>query len=304
MPVSADPYRFFMKRKRIDYKRVCILFLVLATAGLASCSVNKKMTVAATAGLLESIATSSSRQSDLTVIREGMPAYLMLLDGMVEAWPENAQLLLAAAQTYASFASVSGKDADANIRLYRKATDYAVRALNRRGLQNPRETTFADFEKALDRMDKNDVPYLFWAASCWGNWIGANLNSMEAMAELPRVELMMKRVLALDEGFYYGSPHLFMGIWFAMRPKVAGGDLDKARHHFQRAIALGKGRFLMANIYYAEYYGKRTLDKDLYVSILTRTLETPADIVPDLTLLNTVAHRRAETMLEEADAFF
>jgi len=262
------------------------------------------MTVAATAGLLESIATSSARQSDLAVIREGMPAYLMLLDGMVEAWPENEQLLLAAAQTYASFASISGKDADANNRLYRKATDYALRALHRRGLQNPRETAFTNFEKALDRMDKKDVPYLFWAASCWGSWIGFNLNSMEAMAELPRVELMMKRVLAVDEGFYYGGPHLFMGIWFAMRPKMAGGDLSKSQDHFQRAIALGKGRFLMANVYYAEYYGKRALDKELYVSVLKRALETPADIEPDLTLLNTVAHRRAEAMLTEADAFF
>jgi len=34
-----------------------------------------------------------------------MPAYLMLMDGMVEGWPDNDRLLLAAARTYSSFAS-------------------------------------------------------------------------------------------------------------------------------------------------------------------------------------------------------
>ena len=29
-----------------------------------------------------------------------------------------------------------------------------------------------------------------------------------------------EKVLELDEGFYYGGPHLFMGIWFASRPKM------------------------------------------------------------------------------------
>lgn len=293
-----------MIKKRIHLVRVCVLLFPLVATSLLSCSVNRKMTVAATATLLESVAAASHRQSDLAVIREGMPAYLMLMDGMVEAWPENEQLLLAAAQSYASFASVSEKNPDADRRLYRKATHYALQALSRRGFNSPRTIAFKDFEKRVNRLGKSDVPYLFWGASCWGNWIGSNLNSMEAMAELPRVESMMKRVLALDEAFYYGGPHLFMGIWYGMRPKMAGGDLKKSQNHFQKAIAFGQGKFLMANIYYALYYAKNAFDKELYRSILTRTLDTPADIIPDLTLLNTVAHKKAEKMLEAVDEVF
>ncbi len=51
---------------------------------------------------------------------------------------------------------------------------------------------------------------------------------------------MMKRVLELDETFYYGGAHLFMGIWFASRPKGFGGDLKKAQQHFLKAIELGR----------------------------------------------------------------
>lgn len=272
----------------------------------AACAPPKKMTVGAAATLMEDIANSAYKQSDTRVIREGMPAYLMLIDGMVEAWPNNGRLLIAAAQSYASFASafVESQDADYSRALYGRARDYAIRSLELRGLHNAVEGPFDDFEAGVQKFGKDDVPYVFWTAACWGNWIRLNMDSMEAMAELPRVELLVKKALELDEGYYYGSPHLFMGILHASRPKMAGGDLSVAQAHFLKAIELGEGKFLAAYIYYADQYAKRAFDKKLYISILQKALETPADIVPELTLLNTVSHSRAKKMLEEADEYF
>ena len=80
-----------------------ILMLLLADLPPISCATSKTMTVGATASLLEDVARSAYRQSDLRLIREGMPAYLMLIDGMVEAVPDNERLLITAAQAYASF---------------------------------------------------------------------------------------------------------------------------------------------------------------------------------------------------------
>jgi hypothetical protein len=262
------------------------------------------MTVGSTAMLLEDVVKSSSRQSDLRVIQAGMPAYLMLMDGMVEAWPKNERLLIAASQGYASFASAFAEDQEYAVVLYGKAKDYALRSLVQRGLKNPSDTTFEDLEKGLEGLGKADVPYLFWAASCWGSWIGSNANSMEALAELPRVELMMRRVLELDESFYYGGPHLFMGIWYAIRPKMAGGNLDQSKNHFQSAIKFGQEKFLMAYVYYAEYYAKRAFDQKLFESVLQKVLDTPANVLPDLTLLNSVAHKKAKEMLGRVEEYF
>jgi hypothetical protein len=225
---------------------------------------------------------------------------------MVEAVPNNDRLLIGAAQGYATFAGAFIENQDkayANV-LYGRAKDYALRSLELRGLKNPASRPFDDFEAAVNELDKQDVPFMFWASACWGNWIQLNMGSMEAMAELPRVEVLMKRVLLLDETFYYGGPHLFMGLWFGSRPKMAGGDLNRARQHFLKAIELGDGKFLMAYIYYAEYYAKKVFDKALYVSILENVHNTPADIVPELTLLNTIAHRRATQLMQEADEYF
>jgi hypothetical protein len=131
-----------------------------------------------------------------------------------------------------------------------------------------------------------------------------NLDSIEALAELPKVQLMMQRVLELDEGYYYGGAHLFMGIWLASRPKMAGGDLKKAQEHFLKAIDLGKGKFLMAYVYYANHYARQVLDKDLFISTLQKVLETPADASPDLTLLNTIAQREAKKLLDHMEEYF
>jgi hypothetical protein len=114
------------------------------------------------------------------------------------------------------------------------------------------------------------------------------------------VVAMMKRVLVLDEAFYYGGAHSFMGILEASKPRMAGGDLSLARDHFLKAIDLGDGKFLMTQVYYA----KKAIDRQLYLSTLEEVLNTPADIVPELTLFNSVAHTKAQKMIAEADDYF
>jgi len=284
--------------------RIFLIFFILTIP--AACISNKEMTVGSAATLLEDVAKSSYKQSDLRVIREGMPAYLMLIDGMVEAVPDNARLLITAAQAYASFASafVENEDKDFARALYKKAKAYALRSLEIRGLKDPVAIPFNEFEAGLSHLGQDDVPYMFWTASCWGSWIRLSLGSMAAVAELPRVEALMKRVLVLDEEFYFGGPHLFMGIWFASRPKIAGGDLTRAQHHFQKALEFSRGKFLMTQVYFADQYARKTFDRKLFETTLQNVLETPVDTVPQLTLLNTVAHKKAKKMLEQVDTYF
>ena len=284
----------------------CIFSLLFLISLSSACLTSKKLTVGATATLLEGVARSSYRQSDLKLLREGMPAYLMLLDGMIEVWPDNEQLLITAAQTYSSFASLFVEEQDKEYAkvLFGKGRDYALKSLEKKGVKDPLQSSFEEFEKGLKTLGKKDVLYLFWGATCWANWIRMNVDSIEALAQLPKVEWMMKRVLELDEGYYYGGAHLFMGIWLASRPKIAGGDLKKAKDHFLKSLDFGKGKFLMAYVYYANYYARQASEKDLFISTLQKVLETPADVSQDLTLLNTEAKREAKELLDHVEEYF
>ena len=271
-----------------------------------SCYPSKKLTVMATASLLEDVAVSSYRQSELEMVRQGMPAYLLLMDGMIESWPNNDRLLLAAAQANSAYASafLEGSDKSSASAVQAKAMRYALKALELNGFDRPLTSSFEEFDQNLQKLNRKKMPFLFWSAACWANWIGLNLDSMAAQAQLPRVEMMMKRALVLDEGFHYGGPHLFMGIWFASRPKIAGGNLDTAQYHFQKAMELGQNKLLMTKVYYADIYARKVFDRDLFVATLQEVLQTPVDIEPDLTLANSVAHRKAEELLRTADDYF
>jgi hypothetical protein len=264
------------------------------------------MTVIGAAALVQDVAAAAAKQRDLRVVREGMPAYLLLMDGMVEGWPDNDRLLLAAAQAYSSFAAVVALDEAQPFGdvLVNRAKGYALRALAARGLPDPLSSPFDVFETAVNRMSRDDLPYAFWGGSCWAGWVSVNRNSIEAIAELPRVEVLMRRALALDGTYYYGGPHLFMGIWYASRPAVAGGSLERAKQHFQRAIEIGGGKFLMTQVYYADVYCRKALDRDGFTSTLDAVLASPVDVVPELTLLNTVAQRKAQALRDHADDYF
>jgi len=76
---------------------------------------------------------------DLRLIREGTPAFLMLMDGMIEALPDTAPLLLAAARAYSSYASTFMDEEDQEYAkvLLKQAKDYALRALEIRGSEGP-----------------------------------------------------------------------------------------------------------------------------------------------------------------------
>jgi len=292
--------------KKLIFRRTCIPMGLACFLLATACLPQKALTVSSTATLLEGVAKASGKQSDLRVIREGMPAYLMLMDGMVEMLPVNDRLLLAAAQAYSSFASAFAEEEDPEYAkiLYARSKGYALRSLEARGMKDPVDRSLDSFDNGLHSLRERDAPYLFWAAASWGSWIRMNLDSMDALAQLPRVERMMRRVIELDEAYYYGGAHLFMGIWFASRPRMAGGDLKKAQQHFLRAIDLGEGKFLMAHVYYANFYARPSLDRNLFVSTLEMVLESPPDVSPELTLMNTVAQKRAKELLSHVEEYF
>ena len=284
------------------------MILVLLVSGFVTGCISSQQIVTEKApALFRDVALSAGRQSDIVLVRQGIPSYLMLIDGMLRSYPENRDLLLAEAQAYASYASVLDEDeGDRAAYLSERAKQYALKALEltppfQGVLGKPLEV----FQERLEQAGKKHVPTLFWVGNIWGGWIAAGSEGPAAMADLPWVEAMMDRALQLDPGFYYGGSHLFKAILLSARPEQFGGSLKKAEEHFRKAMDFGQGKFLMTDVYYAEYYARQTLNRDLFVSTLKRVvLETAADLEPDLTLSNTLAQRKAKKLLARVDEFF
>lgn len=297
-----------MKRLGDSFFTAAILTCLLAFC-CAGCAPFKPARVAAVALTVQDVAKAAAKQSDPYIVKEGSPAYLMLVDGLLEAYPNNEALLVAASQAYGSYASsfLADEERAKSEATYRKAKLYGFRALS--------VSEGVDFEKAaagnldefkdiLKKFKKKDVPALFWTASAWASWISANISSVEAMADLPALEAVMNRVLELDDSFYYGSPHLLMGVFLAAKPPVMGGDLAKAKQHFDRAFALGGGKILMAKVLYAQYYARGMKDRALFTKTLKEVEDAPVGEVPELTLANVVAKEKAKRLLDKTEEYF
>jgi fructose-specific component phosphotransferase system IIB-like protein len=289
------------------HKGFLFIWLLCFLLMLGGCIPTKQARVAAVAYTAEDVLRAAAKQSDPTIIRDGSPAYLMLVEGLIEAYPKNSELLTSGCQAYTVYASsfVEDTDPDKAALLYAKAKTYGFRALSRRhDFQQAASGPLDDFVIFLRNYDKEYVPALFWTTSAWAKWISLNLDSLKALADLPMLEATMLRVIELDEGFYYGSPHLHLAVYLAAKPSIAGGNLDKAKKHFDRAFSLGADKLLSAKVLFARYYAVGRNDRVLFVKTLQEVLEAPVDEVPELTLSNTLAKDKAKELLERADEYF
>lgn len=288
--------------------RYVIPLLATGLLFLNGCSLNK-FTANTTAGLLGEGSTVFNEEVDLGLARDSMPANLKMMEALLKASPDNDTMLTMLAQGYCSYAfafledSDNPNDLERAKALYQRGFTYGMRALPKK-VRETSKTSLADFEKAVSDVDKDQVPQLFWTAYCLGNWVNLKKADIAAVAELPRVEIMMRRVLDQDETFYNGGVHLFYGVYYGSRPKMLGGNPQKAKEHFQKALRMSDGKFLMPKLFMAQFYAIPTQDEALFKSSLEEVLKAPADLMPSERLANQVAKRRAEKLLAAQKDYF
>lgn len=275
------------------------LSLLLALAGCAS------LGRTAATPFAEDLYEVLLNQTDPEIVRDGAPAYLLAIDGLIEGAPDDTELLLAGSNMYGAYASAFVADPVRQQRLSQRSFGYARRALC---VELPEvcavvNRPFDTFVAALAPLEADDVPVLYDFGTAWAGWIQSRGDDWGAIAEVPKVEALMGRVLELDEAYQDGGAHLYLGVLFTQRPASLGGQPEAGRQHFERAVELSEGRNLMAKVLYARYYARLLFDRPLHDQLLDEVLAAdPA--APGLTLSNTLAQDEARQLLADADDYF
>ncbi len=104
-----------------------VLFLVMiSTTGCG------RIIIHFTRPLFNDITRSFMQQQDVVLAEQGIPAFLLILDGLIEHSPKDKSLLLTGAKAYSSYtaAFVGDKYPERNKILAEKAKEYAFRAFN------------------------------------------------------------------------------------------------------------------------------------------------------------------------------
>ncbi|HEX5674991.1 MAG TPA: TRAP transporter TatT component family protein, partial [Azonexus sp.] len=248
-----------------------------------------------------------NRETDLELARASIPANLKMIEALLLADPGNAAYRVQAAMGFHGYALgfVEADDPDRAVALYQRARDHALVALDQAGM--PQAMLMgkpAELQRALAKLDARAVPALFWAASAWGKWIELQLDNPARLDELPRVEALMQRVLDLDETYYYGSAHVFFGVYYGGRAPMFGGDYARAARHFDQAASIGQNQLQWVEVYRARYLLRQMGQREAFHATLSRVLDAPASPDPELHLANVLAKKEAASLLaQEGDLF-
>ncbi|MCL5021313.1 MAG: TRAP transporter TatT component family protein [Bacteroidetes bacterium] len=296
---------------KFDYgvvRRLAVLVMFSATfmLGVEGCSITQ-LTIGATGGIIKGAFEAMNRETDLQLAADAIPGDLKLLDGLILEAPNDKSLLLLGAQGYTSYALgfVEGSSASRASLFYMRARNYGLRILfENKDFKKNFGGDLADFQQALDKFGKQNVPAVFWTANAWGSYINLNRDNVDALADLPKVEAMMKFVLKYEPSYFYGGAHLFFGTILGSLPAMFGGDTTKSRENFDSAIQASHGKFLMTYYYYAKTYAVMTQNKDLFKSLLEKVIDAPVNLLPDQNLANQIAKAKAKALLKNENDYF
>ena len=282
-------------------RKILNLTAMLVLMGMLNGCANLMSSV--TSGLAEDLADTILNSNDVDTVREGIPAYLLMIDSFLRSSPNNPELLMAASNLISAFTIFTNEERGRL--LSQKSLDYSLRAACARNktLCDLNEAEFEVYKQRVDAITNKDVDIAYSLAVAWTGWMQAHSNDWNAIAQLGKVKYLMAHCIELDETISDGGPHLYMGGLETVLPASLGGNPEKGRAHFERSIEISQGQFLMAKVVFAEQYAKLVFDKQMHDRLLNEVLA--ADPVSEgRTLTNTVAQTRARELLAESDDYF
>lgn len=249
--------------------------------------------------------TAIRQSEDPVIVEQGLPAYLLLLDAALLSNPDQASLHAAASAMNAAYAGGFLADRKRAALMTEKAMNYAFRAmcLHENRLCEPRTMALEDLGRVVDSMPAKSAGSLYGLASAWAGWIQTHADDWTAVADLARVELLMKRVVALDPDYEKGMPQLYLGVLATILTPALGGRPEQGRAYFEEALQKSEGRNLMVKVYYARQYARGVFDRELHDRLLNEVLAANPRAA-GFTLGNVLAQREAATLLASADDYF
>lgn len=272
------------------------LLIIIVILTIQACSIGN---------LPHNLSRSMMNQEDPELVRTAAPAYLLMLDALVETYPDDETFLIPAAKLYGAYAGVFANDAAQTKRMAERSKSYAHRALceSEEDLCLAIDKRVEDIQYELADLDEDELALVYTYASSWASWIQANTSDWDAIAQLPKVKILFNWVLKYDPDYDNGTAQIYMGVLESQIPPALGGRPDLAKAHFEHAIKASDGKNLMAKVLYAQQYARLLFNQELHDRLLNEVLNAEAK-AEGLTLLNQLAKQQAKVLLTDSAEYF
>jgi predicted anti-sigma-YlaC factor YlaD len=273
-------------------------------------------------GMAKSMSESSivySRDEDPELVADAFPFLLKTIESLLEEVPENQSLLITACEAFTSYTqafvaipadvieetslSAAREQRRRAGKLFVRAQGYGLRALelSHEGIT---EALNEDPEAALIETEIEDVPALFWTGAAWALAINNAKDNMDMVADFNIANALLQRAKALDPNWNGGAIHEVMITLEAARAGGQGGSLEAARMHFDAALELSQGKKAGPYVSLAESVSIKEQNLEEFQSLLAEALAVDPDEALDHRLVNVLAQRRAQWLLDHIGDFF
>jgi predicted anti-sigma-YlaC factor YlaD len=294
---------------------VSILSLALLSTLGAGCSINK-IAVNKIGNALAKGGDTYASDDDPELVEAATPFTLKLMESLLDQSPKHRGLLLGTSSGFTQFAyafvhqeadELEDIDLDAATvgwaraaRLYLRARDYGLRGLEveHEGFV---ELLRCDMEAAIAMTNLKDVPQLYWTSVSWTAAISLSIDDTDLIGDIPIAEALIDRALELDESFESGAIHVFLITYEMSRQGGTGEPAARARHHFERAIALTNGELAQPIVSLAEAVAVPEQNREEFEALLHRALAIDPDERTEWRMNNLVSQRRARWLLGRTD---
>jgi hypothetical protein len=307
--------RMLLHRARAARRAAPWLALAAALAGLPACSV-RQYAVNQAGDAFAASGSSFASDNDPDLIRDAAPFSLKMMESLLEESPRHVRLLTAASRGFTQYAYAfvqeDGEELEATDlkraeqqllrarNLYARARDYGLRGLN---AQHPGfdQALRKDARAAAGQAQREDVPPLYWTAASWAALINLSKDNPGTVSELPQMEALIDRALALDEAWDAGAIHTLLIAYEPARQGAGGDPLARAQQHFERAMTLSGGEQAAPLVAMAETVSVARQDRKQFEQLLNQALAIDVNAYPQRRLANSVMQRRARWLLSRAD---
>ena len=294
---------------------------VVALLAISGCSINKLAINAVSNALTGGGSTDVfTADNDPQLVGDAMPFALKMYEALLSSNPHHQGLILTTGSLFVMYANafIQGpaemlprtqfadrQDALARAKkLYLRGANILHDGLNQKYPGFDGAAQSGKLKEILQKMNKTDVPNLYWTAAGFLSAYSLNPFDMELGLRVPECKAFIDRAYELDPDFNSGALDDFYVLFYASVPESMGGDKTLVDTHYQLSLEKSKGLLAGPYVSYAQAVCIPAQDYETFKSDLEKALAIDPDKDPANRLVNTINQKKAKYLLDSASLYF
>lgn len=241
----------------------------------SSCSTFNKMAVGGSSDLIYSASNGVLAESNFDIFKSGVTGNLILIEGMLAQSPTNMNLLATLNKGYAGYAFAVNetqmheeewgglkteegkKQALFN---YTRSLNFGLRYLKEKGIELEDILSLMNEPQGIQRLlekklsdNKRDEEIVLFTAQSLAALINLQKDNIGLVSQLTAAKGMFDWVCFKNPSINYGTCDIFYGAYEAGRPQMLGGNPQKGKEIFLKAIAKHPHNWLIRTSYLQFY---------------------------------------------------